>query len=391
MEQVDDLQKRLSGDRGRDGQHHILIVDDEEENLDLLAASLRRGNKIFKASTAEQALELMQTKEIHLVITDQKMPGMKGTELLAILQESHPYVGRILVTGFGDLEVAIDAINRGKVHRFATKPWDPDDIKQMVIEELERYDLLVSHRRLTADLIQKNDELQHANEQLALQKAEIQNLADEYLQQRELAIEMSEKFAHANLELINAQEEINQKNLKLEAANKKLAQLSITDGLTGFYNHRHMNTVLDSEIGRAKRYRLFLSLLMVDLDNFKEINDTYGHLFGDTVLRTATEIIRRNIRETDLPTRYGGDEFLVILPHTGIDRASFLAKRIHFDLRNYVFYAPNGNKVKQSVSIGIAFFPHAKAKDRESLIALADQAMYDAKQQGRDRIVVISP
>jgi len=357
----------------------------------LLASTLRRGNRIFKASSAEKALEIVQQEEIHLVITDQKMPGMRGTELLARLQGSHPYVGRVLVTGFGDMDVAIEAINRGKVHRFASKPWDPDDIKQIAEEELERYDMLVSHDRLTNDLLEKNAALNRANEQLAQQRAEFEKLANEYRQQRELAIEMSEKFARANLDLIKAQDEVKQKNLKLKTANKKLAQLSITDGLTGFFNHRHMNVVLASELGRARRYNLLLSLLMIDLDNFKEINDTYGHLFGDTVLRSTTEIIRRNIRETDLPTRYGGDEFLVILPHTGIDRATFLAKRINADLRGYPFFAPNGDNIHQTVSIGIAIFPHPQADDRESLIALVDSAMYEAKQQGRDRIVVHSP
>jgi diguanylate cyclase len=375
----------------RERRHHILIVDDEVENLDLLASTLRRGNRIFKAATAAEALEIMGREEIHLVLTDQKMPGIRGTELLAKLQQSHPHVGRVLVTGFGDLDVAVEAINHGKVHRFATKPWDPEDIKQMVAEELERYDMLVEHEQLTADLLEKNAALEEANGQLARQKTEMETLAEEYRQQRELAIDMSEKFARANLDLIKAQEEIKQKNNKLESANKKLEQLSITDGLTGFFNHRHMNTIMDSEVGRARRYNLFLSLLMIDLDHFKDVNDTYGHLFGDTVLRTATDIIRRNIRETDFPTRYGGDEFLIILPHTGIDRATFLAKRIHLDLKNFTFYAPNGDRIRQTVSIGITFFPNPKAHDRESLIELVDTALYSAKEQGRDRIVVNAP
>jgi diguanylate cyclase (GGDEF)-like protein len=152
-----------------------------------------------------------------------------------------------------------------------------------------------------------------------------------------------------------------------------------------------MFRLLDGEIGRARRYSLFLSVMMIDLDRFKEINDTHGHLFGDTVLRTAADLIRRNIRETDYPTRYGGDEFLVILPHTGIDRASFLARRIHADLRDHIFQAPNGEQVRQTASIGIAYFPHPQVESREALINLVDGAMYQAKEQGRDRIVVASP
>ncbi|NLH51107.1 MAG: diguanylate cyclase [Myxococcales bacterium] len=369
--------------------HHILIVDDEEENLDLLASTLRRGNRIFKARSAEQALEIMAQEEIHLVITDQRMPGMTGTELLIRLQEKYPAVVRMLVTGYGDMDVAVQAINQGRVHRFAAKPWDPGDIKQIVAEELERYDLLTGNERLTRDLIAKNQELLAMNAELERQKAAFEKLANEYRQQRELAIEMSEKFARANLDLIKAQEENKQKNIKLETINRQLEQLSITDGLTGFFNYRQMLVLMDGEIGRARRYNLFLTVMMIDLDRFKIVNDTHGHLFGDTVLRTATRIIRHNIRETDYPTRYGGDEFLIILPHTGTDRAMFLAKRIQADLKGHVFVAPNNDKIHLSASIGIAFFPHPRASNRESLISLVDEALYQAKEQGRDRIVVI--
>lgn len=369
-------------------RHRILIVDDEEENLDLLSSALRRGNVVLRARSGEEAMQTIAVEEVHLVITDQKMPGITGIELLSFLQRDYPDIGRILVTGYGDMTVAVDAINKGQVHRFATKPWDPTTIKNMVTQELARYDLVIGNKRMTQDLIAKNEELHRLNDEIREQKNETEKVAEEYRRQRELAIEMSEKFAKANLELIKAQEEIKLKNTKLEAVNKKLEQLSITDGLTGFFNHRHMKQILENEIGRAKRYNLSLSVLMVDLDRFKEVNDTHGHLFGDTVLRRSAEIIRRNIRETDFPTRYGGDEFLIILPHTGLDRAKFLAKRIHSDLRGHPFLPPNGEKFHQSASIGIGYYPHAQIEDPEGLIKVVDEALYSAKEQGRDRIVV---
>ncbi|MBZ0273231.1 diguanylate cyclase [bacterium] len=373
-----------------DEQHRILLVDDETENLDLLASTLRRGNVLFKAGSGEEALRIVERERVHMVITDQRMPGITGTELLEILRRRDEHVIRVLITGYADMKVAVDAINRGGVHRYVSKPWDPAELRSIVASELARYDLEERAKRLTDELIDKNSELEELNRRLKEQKAEVERLALEYKEQKEIAINMGERLANTNAELLGAQEEIKQKNVKLEAANKKLERLSITDGLTGFYNKRHMHQLLESEMGRAKRYELNLSILMVDLDTFKQVNDTHGHLFGDAVLRRVTESIRRNIRETDWPTRYGGDEFVIILPHTGIDRALYLARRIHADIRSLQLATPTEEIVTPTVSIGIAHFTHETALDRDGLISLADKALYQAKQEGRNRIVVAS-
>ncbi|MDP8257777.1 MAG: diguanylate cyclase [Candidatus Alcyoniella australis] len=366
-------------------RHTILIVDDEQENLDLLEATLRRDNKILKARNAEEALLHLDSDEIHMIITDQRMPGMQGTELLARTTEAYPDMIRMLITGYDDARTAIDAINQGRVHRYASKPWDPREIKKVVELELERYDLKMRNIMLTDDLLRINKELVEKNDEIEAQRAKLEKMAEEFRRQKDIAVEMSEKFAQANLELLRAQEEIRQKNLKLEAANKKLQHLSITDGLTGFYNHRHMQTLLEAEIGRAKRYDLKMSLLMLDLDKFKDINDNYGHLFGDAVLKRVADIIRSNIRETDLPSRYGGDEFLMILPHTGLKRAQQMAQRIHADIRGYSFVSSKGS-ANVTVSVGISGYPNPEVWTKDDLIRMADSAMYEAKNSGRDRI-----
>ena len=369
-------------------KHCILIVDDEEENLDLLTSTLRRGKTILKAHTGEEALEQPERNEIHMIITDYRMPGISGVELLSRMKETHQDVIRILITGYTDSRIAVAAINEGEVHRYIQKPWDPKEVQAVVAMELERHDLRDQAKRLTADLIQKNEELRRVNEEVVRQKQQVERLAEEYKRQKEIALEMTEKFAKANKDLLQAQKEISSKNQKLESVNKKLERLSITDGLTGFFNHRHMHTLLENEIHRAKRYELRLTCMMVDLDRFKEINDTHGHLAGDRVLQKVTEIIRRNIRDTDMPTRYGGDEFLIILPHTGEDRAHFLAKRIHNEILAYRFKTDTG-EFQQTVSIGIAFFPHPKANTKEQFIKLVDEALYQAKEAGRNRVVIL--
>lgn len=368
--------------------HHILIVDDEPENLDLLASTLRRGNRIFKAHSGDEALAILEAEDIHMVITDQRMPGISGTQILQHLREKYEHIIRILITGYADMKVAVDAINKGQVQRYITKPWDPGDLKSAVAYELKRFDLQESNKRLTRELLRKNEELEAMNAELQRQKDEIERLAMEYKEQKEIAIEMSDKLARSNLELLKAQEEIKLKNVKLEAANKKLERLSITDPLTGFFNKRHLFQILEGEIGRAKRYDLNLSILMIDMDNFKSVNDTWGHPFGDLVIKRVTEKIRRNIRETDYPTRYGGDEFIVILPHTGIERAMYMAKRMHSDIRVSHLTSPDGALVTPQVSIGVAYYPHPKISNKEQMISIADEALYKAKEQGRNCIIV---
>ncbi len=373
-----DAQKRIT----------ILIIDDDPEILDLITMVLRREYNVIKASSGNEALEIIKKDTPALVITDQWMGDVTGIEVLGYLHENHPEVGRVLITGFPDLQVVKDAINKGHVHRFITKPWEMDEMRSIVAEEVRRHSALVEHQRLLDDLVKKNEELTLANEEIMAQKRRLEELNQEYKEQSQIAIELSEKFAQAHLELLEAQEEIQKKNKQLEKANRELEKLSVTDGLTGFYNFRHLAVLLEREIGRASRYNLQMTCMMVDLDDFKKVNDTYGHLFGDEVLRTVSGIILQNIRETDLPARYGGDEYFVILPHTDLEQARALAQRIFDDIQDYVYQPRTGLHFQQQVSIGLASFEADKIATREQMVERVDSALYQAKRTGRNTIVV---
>jgi diguanylate cyclase (GGDEF)-like protein/PAS domain S-box-containing protein len=162
-------------------------------------------------------------------------------------------------------------------------------------------------------------------------------------------------------------------------------QLSITDGLTGLYNHRHFFTVLGEELKRAERYGRPLSLICFDLDNLKYCNDKYGHLEGDRVLRLVGDTMRSVLRQSDFCFRYGGDEFMILLPEADIRKAYIVAEKIRdtFALRCF----PSGRKKDSptfTLSIGIA--QKSKGEDSESLIKRADLAMYEAKNDGGDQI-----
>jgi len=161
----------------------------------------------------------------------------------------------------------------------------------------------------------------------------------------------------------------------------ELELLSITDGLTGLYNHRYFQEKLKEEFNWAKRQNLKFSLLLLDLDDFKVHNDTFGHPQGDVILKTFSQILRDNVRNFDITCRYGGDEFTVILRDCLKDEACDIAERIRLACQKTDFLN-NGSRV--SVSIGVSFYP--QAQNSEELISFADKALYEVKRSGRNRV-----
>ena len=166
---------------------------------------------------------------------------------------------------------------------------------------------------------------------------------------------------------------------------ERFHQLSITDGLTGLYNHRHFFTVLAEELKRAERYKRPLSLICFDLDNLKYCNDKYGHLEGDRLLRLAGDTLRSVLRQSDFCFRYGGDEFMILLPEADLRKASVVAEKIRdtFALRCCLSVRKNDTQ-KFTLSIGVA--QSSTGEDSESFIKRADLAMYEAKNNGGDQI-----
>jgi two-component system cell cycle response regulator len=173
----------------------------------------------------------------------------------------------------------------------------------------------------------------------------------------------------------------------IQKANERLEYLADTDGLTGLYNHRYFRQRLESEVERARRYSLPLSCMIMDIDNFKRINDTYGHLQGDTVLRGIAATTLASVRKSDIVARYGGEEFVVIMTQTGVEGAKAQADRILRDVRETVYEGMPGSD-PITVSIGLAVFDAHTMNDCEALIRVADNALYAAKEGGKDRIVM---
>jgi two-component system, cell cycle response regulator len=170
----------------------------------------------------------------------------------------------------------------------------------------------------------------------------------------------------------------------VQAAQEYFEDMAIRDGLTGLYNHRHFYDRLEAEFSRATRYNSPLSLVFFDLDDFKRINDVYGHTRGDMVLKKIGQLLKSVARESDIPARYGGEEFAILLPNTGKEGAFDVASRIHSIIRNYDFKYLSGQKV--TVSTGVSTFVDNNLKSLYELVEIADNAMYKVKKHGKDRV-----
>jgi diguanylate cyclase (GGDEF)-like protein len=169
-----------------------------------------------------------------------------------------------------------------------------------------------------------------------------------------------------------------------------LEQMTITDDLTGLHNRRNLNTILKREFHRSLRHDTELSGLMVDLDHFKKVNDVHGHDFGDLVLRDFAEILRSSVRDTDFIFRFGGEEFLLLLPQTDTAGASQTAEKIRQKTATNIFKTKRVS-TSITVSIGVASVLEHHPPRSHTLISYADQALYEAKGRGRNQVVVYDP
>lgn len=170
---------------------------------------------------------------------------------------------------------------------------------------------------------------------------------------------------------------------------RTVEQQALVDPLTGLANRRVVEGALDTELARGDRYEEPFALLMIDLDDFKQINDRWGHPFGDDVLREFAGALEESVREIDLAGRWGGEEFAVLLPGTDLEGGAALGERVRHNLRKRVLVAPDGEEVDVTASFGVAAYPEVGTKD--TLVAAADAALYEAKRGGKDQVSAAGP
>jgi diguanylate cyclase (GGDEF)-like protein len=191
------------------------------------------------------------------------------------------------------------------------------------------------------------------------------------------------------IELRQAKEKAEKLADELHNANFRLHELVFCDALTGLYNHRFFQEAMDRELDRSKRYKRELSLIIFDIDHFKKVNDTYGHLVGDRVLVALSRTTEHAVREADIIARYGGEEFAVILPETDFAATRVVAERLRSDIEN-MHIDVDGVPLNITVSVGYTSYSHsASIQDKRAVIGMADKALYIAKQSGRNMVYAL--
>jgi len=332
-------------------QQTILIVDDELAIRRLLCETLsRHGYECEESSSAEQALATLSNEPRHLVLLDVKMPGKWGIDILPEIRAKYPDTAVIMATAVNETSVAIECMKQG-ADDYICKPFDLNEVAQSV-------DKALGKRRMQHKIIEYQH---HLEEKVVQQTAEMIKLAQALVEESAIALE----------------------NARLLQEAEKLAT---TDPLTGLSNRRHFESVAERDLRLAIRHHQPLSIMIVDIDRFKTVNDTYGHGTGDKVLAGVANTCRGCLRITDMNVRLGGEEFAFLCPNTDGQGAWVLAERIRRSISELTFDA-EASRLNVTVSIGISEINN----DGDTLVDMtrrADQALYQAKNQGRNRTAI---
>ncbi len=329
----------------------LLVVDDEPYILPGLSALLTPDFHVLAAGSADAAEEVFRHHPVDVILTDQNMPRRTGVQLLEWVRHNHPRTVRLLMTGYAELEDAVDAINRGHVYHYLLKPWRTEELVQVLRNAAEKFWLERNREELL-------EELRRAKADLECRVAE-------------------------------RTRELEEANRLLQQRTRELERLALTDPLTELLNRRAMEESAAFELKRYKRFPGALTFALIDVDNFKDVNTRYLLPGGDEVLRGLAQLLKSSVREVDLVGRMGGEEFLVIAPETGEDGAAILAERIRANVdRTPIRYGPNAIRV--TVSLGLAVADAGVPATFEGMYATAAAALGIAKDKGRNRFEVRS-
>ncbi|HSQ29913.1 MAG TPA: diguanylate cyclase [Gemmatimonadaceae bacterium] len=303
----------------------ILIVDDHEDNVELLRARLEAwGYQALTAGDGDEALSKVDEDPPDLILLDVMMPKIDGIEVARRVKgnSSLPFIPIIMQTALDTTESKVEGLEAG-ADDYITKPIDFAELKARV---------------------------------------------------------------NSMLRIKRLQDELEERERQLLEANERLRHMSQTDALTGLDNRRHLEERLDEMFEHARRLNEPFACVMCDLDRFKSVNDTYGHQAGDAVLKQFARILRHEVREIDRAGRYGGEEFMLLLPGTVLDAAVTFAERVRKQVEAHTFTF-DGTSIRRTASFGVSAWPHPRIANSDVLVRAADDALYVAKETGRNKVV----
>lgn len=300
---------------------HALIVERDEQVYQALMDTFQEAGYFTDgARNGKEAIQMVKEFFYNIAVVEVDLPDMKGVEFLKVVKRIHPDTSVIFIAGNPSLENSVDALNVG-ASAYLMKPIQTEQMMQHIREVLERQKSIMETRELLFAERKKREFYQY---------------------------------------------------------------LSIRDGLTDLYNHRHFHELLNQEMAPAVRYNQPLTLLMIDIDNFKKFNDSYGHPAGDHALQEIARLFRENCRRMDHVCRYGGEEFAIIAPETSGKNAIHLAKRLLNRARKTKIQIYDSTiEEKLTLSIGLASYP-TDASNKDELIIQADHNLLQAKKEGKD-------
>ena len=315
----------------------LLIIEDDADQRDLIRETLEGhfGEGTVVGVDSRRAALAEDLSSFDLILSDYNLPDGTGMDLLVEVK-ARCATPVILVTGENVAHTAAEAIRRGAT-----------DYVVKVGDYLFTIPLVVEKNLTVAKVMRENEKLRH--------------------------------------ELEKALAEVRDKNLQLEKSLKRVEEVAATDPLTGLYNRRHFGKLLEQLFSESQRYEKDLSCVMIDLDGYKQINDAYGHQIGDQLLIAAGKVIMANLRKMDVAARYGGDEFVLLLPHASAEEAAGVASRIRDEFRQASTIVLRRNE-PATMSVGIGSARGDEPASTDQLIAGADSALYRSKEMGRNRI-----
>lgn len=315
----------------------LLIIEDDTDQRDLIRETVEdhfgHGTVVGVESLAEALAQ--DLANFDLILADYNLPDCNGMDLLDAINAkcSTPV---IMVTGENVGHIAAQAIRKGATD-YVVKFGDYLFTIPLVIEK----NLTVARMRREMESLRR--------------------------------------------ELEAALREVQNKNIQLESSLRMVEEMAATDPLTGLYNRRHFSKVIEQLFAEANRYGKDLACVMIDLDGYKQLNDKFGHQVGDQLLQVAGKAISANMRQMDIAARYGGDEFVLLLPHASADDAVVVAERVRRDFANASMQVLK-RQTGVTMSIGIGSVVETHPAHADQLVASADAALYQAKDQGRNRI-----